>query len=105
MTTRSYDAYVPTNWDDLDADTRYKWLEKHVFSGHVPSAYRDALRRFIEALRHDLATSEGLWCVDHQPETEPDAFQLTHQSLGGKTTKPDWSGYAHLFGGAGDDND
>lgn len=97
MTSVNFNEFVPTNWDDLDLDTRYKWLEKYAIN-YIPSAYRDALERFIEALRHDLATSDGLWCVDHQPENEPDAFQLTHPSLRGKTKTPDWSGYTSLSG-------
>lgn len=95
MTTPNYDAYVPTNWDDLDIDTRYKWLEKYVMD-YIPSGYCHALQRFIEALRHDLVTSDGLWCIDHQPENEPDAFQLKHQSVHGITDKPDWSSYAWI---------
>lgn len=33
------------------------------------------------AMLHDLEVSAGLWCVDHKPSTEPDAFQLLHKSL------------------------
>jgi len=40
-----------------------------------------ALLIAYDAMYHDLATSAGLWCVDHKPENEPDAFQLTHQSI------------------------
>lgn len=43
----------------------------------------EALLITFDAMRHDLETSQGLWCVDHQPVNEPDAFQLTHKSLQG----------------------
>lgn len=41
----------------------------------------EALLITFDAMRHDLETSEGLWCIDHQPVNEPEAFRLTHKSL------------------------
>ena len=34
------------------------------------------------SMRHDLVTTAGLWAIDHRPLSEPDAFQVTHPSLG-----------------------
>jgi len=38
----------------------------------------------IEAMRHDLVTSEGYWCTDVKADGEalPDGFVLKHKSLG-----------------------
>jgi len=35
----------------------------------------------FEAMHHDLASSAGLWCVDHELSKEPDSFQLQHKSI------------------------
>jgi hypothetical protein len=41
------------------------------------------------AMRHDLETTAGLWALDHQPANEPDAFQITHPSLGKPAAQPE----------------
>ena len=97
MDISKYAPYVPSNWDDLDFETRYAWIKAFGLSS-VTNAYQDAILRLIDAMRHDLETSAGLYCVDHQPENEPDAFQLQHKSLNGVTKEPDWSGYRWIFG-------
>lgn len=78
-----YGPYLPKDWDDLCVDAKCKWIKTYL-NLKIPSPYADRIMEVFEAMRHDLETSEGLWCVDHQPENEPDAFQLSHQSIHGK---------------------